>query len=109
MLVLTRRADDQVYIGDDVVLTVCRVDGAKVRLGFAAPVQIPIHRAEIWEMLRAERADDPTRQTITTTLGRQEAWVIVESLRASALAGNEVAAGVVARLDSLLAKKGRPR
>lgn len=107
MLVLTRLPDEQVMIGDDIVVTVCRVDGLKVGLGFAAPASIQIHRAEVWDRIRAGKADDPTRQTITTTLNRQEAWLIAEHFRFLSQNGNEVAAGIVHRFDRLLAK-GRP-
>lgn len=105
MLVLTRFRNEQVYIGDDIVLTVCRVKQAKVRLGIAAPEHVQVHRGEVWDVLRAGKADDPTRQTITTTLNRQEAWLIAEHFRFLAQNGNEVAAGIVHRFDRLLHKE----
>lgn len=108
MLVPTRLRDEQVMIGDDIVVTVCRVDGPKAVLDFAAPESIPIYRAEIWDRIRSERADDPTRQTITTTFNRQEAWLIANHFRLLSANGSDLAAGIVARLDKQLATKGRP-
>ena len=106
MLVLTRLPDEQVMIGDDIVVTVCRVDGLKVGLGFAAPASIQIHRAEVWDRIRAGKADDPTRQTITTTLNRQEAWLIANHFRLLRQNGSDLAGGIVGRLEKLLG--GRP-
>jgi carbon storage regulator len=46
MLILTRRVGESVNIGDDVQVTVPRIDGNQVRLGVAAPKAIAVHRAE---------------------------------------------------------------
>jgi carbon storage regulator len=46
MLILTRRVGESVNIGDDVQVTVLRIDGNQVRLGVAAPKAIAVHRAE---------------------------------------------------------------
>lgn len=55
MLVLTRRIGERLYIGDDIQITVVGVNGNQVRLGVAAPRDIPVHREEIYDKLRAER------------------------------------------------------
>ena len=104
MLILTRKHGEQIMIGDDIVFTICRIDGDKVRVGVWAPQSVPVHRAEIWDRIRQERADDPTRQTVTTTLTRQEAWLIADHFRFLASNGNEVATGIVHRFDRLLRK-----
>ncbi len=46
MLILTRRVGETVNIGDDVQVTVLRIDGNQVRIGVAAPKTIPVHRVE---------------------------------------------------------------
>ncbi len=46
MLVLTRKKNEQIRITDDIVLTVVRIRGGKVRLGLNAPEKIPIRRSE---------------------------------------------------------------
>lgn len=56
MLVLNRKAGERVRIADTVTLTVLSVQGGKVRLGFAAETDVPIHREEVWERIDAERA-----------------------------------------------------
>ena len=54
MLVLTRRIGEKVIIYDDIVLQVVSIDRDKVRLAFAAPRDVPIHRQEVYERLHAQ-------------------------------------------------------
>lgn len=49
MLVLTRKPGESIVIGDDIVVTVVRVAGQKVRLGIDAPKEVRIDREEIRE------------------------------------------------------------
>jgi carbon storage regulator len=48
MLVLTRRIDESLTIGDSITVTVLAIEGDKVKLGIAAPREIPILRQEIF-------------------------------------------------------------
>lgn len=54
MLVLSRHRDESIMIGDDVVITVVDIRGDKVRLGIAAPQDIPVHRREVYEAIQRE-------------------------------------------------------
>ena len=57
MLVLTRRTDQRIVIGDDIVITVLEVKGDSVRLGIEAPRSVTVHREEVHEALQqANRA-----------------------------------------------------
>jgi carbon storage regulator len=56
MLILSRRLGESVKIGDEVTVTVLGVKGAQVRLGFAAPQDVAVHREEIYLRLRADRS-----------------------------------------------------
>lgn len=47
MLVLTRRENESLVIGDDIKLTVLAVKGGQVRVGIQAPQHVAIHREEI--------------------------------------------------------------
>ena len=47
MLVLTRRISERIQIGDDVTLTIVRIDGNKVRIGIEAPDSVKIKRDEL--------------------------------------------------------------
>ncbi len=47
MLVLSRKSEERVYIGDDIEIIVLEVRGNRVKLGFNAPAYLPIQRSEI--------------------------------------------------------------
>ena len=47
MLVLNRKPQQAIKIGDDIYVTVCRVDGNKVRLAIDAPKDVPVWREEL--------------------------------------------------------------
>lgn len=47
MLVLTRKLMEKLYIGDDICVTVVRLEGGQVRLGIEAPREIAVVRAEL--------------------------------------------------------------
>jgi carbon storage regulator CsrA len=47
MLVLTRKADEQIMIGNDITVTVVRVHGNRVRIGIAAPRHVRVTRGEL--------------------------------------------------------------
>lgn len=55
MLVLSRKAQESICIGDDVVITVIEVRGDKVRLGIEAPKEMPVHRNEVYEAIQKEK------------------------------------------------------
>jgi carbon storage regulator len=54
VLVITRRPNEKVCLGDDVTITVLEVVGSTVRLGIQAPPEVPIYRHEIWVAIKAE-------------------------------------------------------
>ena len=61
MLVLTRKLMEKLYIGDDVCVTVVRVEGGQVRLGIEAPREIVVVRAELLAGREPNRTqDEPT-------------------------------------------------
>jgi carbon storage regulator len=52
MLVLSRKRDERIVIGDNIVITVVEVRGDKVRLGIEAPSEVPVHRQEVLDAMR---------------------------------------------------------
>ena len=54
MLVLTRKLDESINIGDDIIVTVVGFQGDKVRLGITAPKAVPVHRREVYDRILAE-------------------------------------------------------
>ncbi len=49
MLVLTRKSGESVVIGQDIKITILEIRGNRVRVGIAAPADVPISRAELNE------------------------------------------------------------
>jgi carbon storage regulator len=54
MLVLTRRIDESLVIGDNIVITVLAVEGDKVKIGVTAPREVPVLRQELWVALNEQ-------------------------------------------------------
>lgn len=53
MLILSRRVGETLMIGDDVTVTVLSVKGNQVRIGINAPIDIEVHREEIYERIKS--------------------------------------------------------
>lgn len=54
MLVLTRQVDEVVMIGDDIRIKIIEVRGDKVRIGFEAPPNVPVHRLEVYNQIKKQ-------------------------------------------------------
>jgi len=54
MLVLTRKVDQSIIIGDDIRIVIVDVRGDQVKLGIQAPKHISVHREEIYEDIQQE-------------------------------------------------------
>jgi carbon storage regulator len=58
MLILTRRINEALKIGDDVSVTVLEIKGNQVRLGVKAPRDISVHREEIYQRIQEGTGTD---------------------------------------------------
>lgn len=56
MLVLSRRKNESIMVGEDVEVTIVNVQGNMVRLGITAPKYVPVHRKEVYETIHGQRA-----------------------------------------------------
>jgi carbon storage regulator len=54
MLVLTRRVDESITIGENIHITVLAVEGDRVKIGISAPREIPILRKEVFDAIEAQ-------------------------------------------------------
>lgn len=54
MLVLSRKQDEKIIIGDNIKLMVISIQGDKVRLGIEAPKDVTIHREEVYNAIQEE-------------------------------------------------------
>lgn len=57
MLVLTRKPNQSIMIGDDIEVSILSVMGEKVRIGIAAPRSVPVFRKEVWLDLHSGEGD----------------------------------------------------
>jgi carbon storage regulator len=55
MMILTRRPGESVKIGDDITVTVLRIRGSQLRLGFTAPQHVTVHREEVHQRVQADK------------------------------------------------------
>lgn len=58
MLILSRRTDESIVIGDEVTITILSVKGKQVRIGITAPPDVSVHREEIYQRIQAGEAED---------------------------------------------------
>ncbi len=57
MLVLTRKCNQSIMIGDDIEVSVLAIMGEKVRIGIQAPRDVPVFRKEVYIEIQQERGD----------------------------------------------------
>ena len=57
MLILSRRTDESIVIGDEVTITILSVKGKQVRIGITAPPDVSVHREEIYQRIQAGDPD----------------------------------------------------
>ncbi|GAB6166976.1 hypothetical protein JCM19992_29760 [Thermostilla marina] len=56
MLILSRKTNEQIVIGDNIVVTVVAVRGGNVRLGVDAPRDVQVHRREVYDAIKAQES-----------------------------------------------------
>ncbi len=58
MLVLTRKPNQSIMIGDEIEVSVLAIMGEKVRIGIQAPREVPVFRKEVYLEIQQERANE---------------------------------------------------
>jgi carbon storage regulator len=81
MLVLSRKCEQSLMLGDDIVVTVLSVDGDRVKLGIQAPRHVAVLRQEIFEQVKLAN-------TGAATSGRGSVGTIAVALRNRSHAGH---------------------
>jgi carbon storage regulator len=60
MLILTRKANETLTIGNEVTVTILGVKGNQVRIGVNAPKEVPVHREEVYNRIKDEKQQEHT-------------------------------------------------
>jgi len=64
MLILSRKLGESIVIDGRIHVTVMRVDGEVVKLGIAAPTEVPVHRKEVYEEIQRSNQQALTRPSL---------------------------------------------
>jgi carbon storage regulator len=68
MLVLTRKSNQSIMIGDEIEVSVLAIMGEKVRIGIEAPRSIPVFRKEVYLEIRQGESADEARAEVDQAL-----------------------------------------
>jgi carbon storage regulator len=73
VLVLTRKSNQSIMIGDDIEISVLAVMGEKVRIGIEAPRAVPVFRREVYVEIQEDQDDPDDPQEVDRALERLKA------------------------------------
>ncbi|MFU8798206.1 MAG: carbon storage regulator CsrA [Gammaproteobacteria bacterium] len=59
MLVLSRKPDESIIIGDNIIIQILSSRGNHIRLGITAPTDISVHREKIYKLIKAKARKQP--------------------------------------------------
>ena len=68
MLVLTRKSNQSIMIGDDIEVSVLSIMGEKVRIGIQAPRDIPVFRKEVYLEIKLDETSGDQREAVAKAL-----------------------------------------
>ncbi len=71
MLVLTRRTDESLVIGENIIITILAIEGEKVKIGISAPREVTILRKELWQAMQ-EQNQTAEKPAVELEPGRPE-------------------------------------
>lgn len=66
MLALTRKKGDAIVINNDIEITILDVKGDQVKVGIAAPKEVPIYRKEVYLQIQEANKEAMTKQSPET-------------------------------------------
>ena len=102
MLVLTRKLQQQIKIGEQITVTILRVKGQTVRVGIDAPREVRVIRGELPKTGEAEASADAEETTIL------EARLVIEQPDAELRAGSEDGSSVISDESAEADEQRRP-
>lgn len=111
MLVLTRKLEQSIQIGDDVTITILAVKGNTVRIGISAPEHVRVARSELNQKGAAPKGADPKGADLTVSVGEpsSEGSPAVASMEVIEIQSRPDAPIKFDRLRPVAMDTGRPR
>ncbi len=70
MLVLTRKSNQSIMVGDEIEISVLAIMGEKVRIGIEAPRSVPVFRKEVYVEIQQGRDPAEDRKKVDEALGQ---------------------------------------
>jgi carbon storage regulator len=77
MLILTRKAGESLYLGDDIKITVFSVQGRQVKLGINVPSEMLVYREEVYQRIKEENRQ-AAQITNNDLLAATQLWLSTE-------------------------------
>lgn len=68
MLILSRKMNEKIMIGEDIVLSIIEIRGDQVKIGVEAPKSVKVFRQEVYEAIKNENRAAATSNTNLETL-----------------------------------------
>lgn len=65
MLILSRKKDESIVVGDNIVIRVVDIEEGRVKLGISAPADVSIHRKEVYEAIQKENREAAVNREIS--------------------------------------------
>lgn len=90
MLVLSRKKDEKIQIGDDITITVTEIRGDKVRLGIDAPKDVPIVRHNVPDAIKRKHPSAYSRKytAYVPTIAERKLYAGLKNLYTDTAAGS---------------------
>jgi carbon storage regulator len=64
MLILSRKSGESIVIDGRIKLTIIRIEGEAVKVGIEAPIEVPVHRQEVYEEIQRSNQQAITRHRV---------------------------------------------
>jgi carbon storage regulator len=75
MLILCRRKGGRIMIGDDIVITIIETRSDRVKIGIAAPNDVPVHREEVYQKIHEAVLGATPKMLLATDVAEPESEI----------------------------------